>query len=159
MRNQKYVKVAYQSKSTKLLKAVDVIQNLPGHCVATTRQSQHGVDIENVRNRCIARWQEIKRMKDAQTPSVYRNKVRKDWGPDIEAALRIAESVYLWLSNWDAKVTSGSMDKVYQDPVFVSYHEVTRDESMSPDYEVDTGGRDSGETGFGADTSYNEEWN
>ncbi len=157
MRNRKkYIKVAFKSRSPLLTKSVSVLQNLPGHCVATIRQGTHGIDIERVRNRALYRWEEIGRVNEA----AKLRKTKPQFPPqrDLDSALSIAENVYLWLSQWDAKVTDHSIDRVYQDPVFVSYHEVTQNERSAPDLPEEAV-RDSSETAFGADNSHNEDWN
>ena len=155
MKNRKkYTKVAYKSTAPLLVQAVNVMQNLPGHCIASVRQSTHGVDIESVRNRCMARWEQIQRIQDAVNQRTYR-KTEPQFPPqeDLDSALDVAHNVYLWLSQWDGPVASTGEDRVYQDPIFISYHDVTHNERE------DTGGRDSAESGFGADTAHNDEWN
>ena len=100
-------------------------------------------------------------MKDAAgSKSIYRNSVPKtNLLGDLEIALEIVQGVYIWLSNWDGRLSSGGEEKIYTDPAFCSYHEVTLNENRAPDSIEERGSVDLNEGTFGADNSYNEEWN
>ena len=148
MNRTPYRKVKYQSDADGLQEAVDVLQNLPAHCVATTRNAiTQSVDIDNVLARCLRRIEQINKVnnsvKERNKLKTYRRSGLPQFPPqrDIDEALSIGFAVYEYLQNWEKKIHSqNSQVQVHKNLYEVPYHEVTHNENRGVELPKDAEG-------------------
>ena len=155
MRNKKYIKQEYMSECEPLQKSVEVMQNLPAHCVATARNTlTKSVDIDNVMNRCIDRLEMIHIIEENTEKRMTNPRYRRSTAPqfpaakDLSEARRIGHEVLLWLQHWNNPVLVKDMtvdheNYVHRDPRLVSYHSVTHNENRGVGPEMDVEGNPS----------------